>query len=298
MVDIEATAQLLIPARYRNDILAAMASSVLLAHKVEASSWGVRVDDSIMLKVGPHEVLQVGNWKLPFHLVVDRELVPRALRRRSDLSFSGDMDHHGKQGAGGFYPSNPGTEACDCDFPVVAEIYKVLYDAHASVVRRAALMRRHPSTKKTHSAEFVELLASESGYPLGQPSYVISEAESAPLFAEEVSSAECLFEGAVRRITVNAYERDRRARSRCIAHYGTQCAACGLRFERFYGEAAAGIIHVHHIVSLSEIGTEYRVDPVLDLRPVCPNCHAVIHSAQPPLSVEEVAAMVREQRSG
>jgi 5-methylcytosine-specific restriction enzyme A len=146
--------------------------------------------------------------------------------------------------------------------------------------------------------ELVELLASESGYPLGQPSYVISEVELSPLLAEEVSSEESLFEGAVRRITVNAYERDRRARSRCIAHYGTECAACGLSFEKLYGGTAAGIIHVHHIVSLSEIGTEYRVDPVRDLRPVCPNCHAVIHSTQPPLSVEEVAAMVREQRSG
>jgi predicted HNH restriction endonuclease len=44
-----------------------------------------------------------------------------------------------------------------------------------------------------------------------------------------------------------------------------------------YGPLAEGFIHVHHVKQLSEIGAEYEVDPVADLRPVCPNCHAVIH---------------------
>jgi len=34
---------------------------------------------------------------------------------------------------------------------------------------------------------------------------------------------------------------------------------------------------VHHLVPISKIGKKYRVDPIKDLRPVCPNCHAVIH---------------------
>ncbi len=33
-----------------------------------------------------------------------------------------------------------------------------------------------------------------------------------------------------------------------------------------------GFIHVHHLKPLSEVGYEYRVDPIRDLRPVCPNC--------------------------
>ncbi|MDC9497701.1 MULTISPECIES: HNH endonuclease [unclassified Pseudoalteromonas] len=36
-------------------------------------------------------------------------------------------------------------------------------------------------------------------------------------------------------------------------------------------------MHVHHIVPISDIGDEYQVDPIRDLRPVCPNCHAMLH---------------------
>jgi len=36
-------------------------------------------------------------------------------------------------------------------------------------------------------------------------------------------------------------------------------------------------IHGHQIVPLSEIGKEFKIDPVKDLRSVCPNCHAMIH---------------------
>ena len=52
---------------------------------------------------------------------------------------------------------------------------------------------------------------------------------------------------------------------------------CEFNFEAFYGERGKGFIHVHHLSSLAEIGQEYEVDPVNDLRPVCPNCHAMLH---------------------
>ena len=37
-------------------------------------------------------------------------------------------------------------------------------------------------------------------------------------------------EGAVRQVSVNAYERDRAARQACIDRYGSSCVVCGLRF--------------------------------------------------------------------
>jgi predicted HNH restriction endonuclease len=49
-------------------------------------------------------------------------------------------------------------------------------------------------------------------------------------------------------------------------------------------------------VPLSEVGDEYVVDPVRDLRPVCPNCHAMIHTARPPLRLEDIT--VRLARPG
>ena len=48
-------------------------------------------------------------------------------------------------------------------------------------------------------------------------------------------------------------------------------------FENMYGELGKGFIHVHHIVPISMIGKEYKIDPIKDLVPVCPNCHAMLH---------------------
>lgn len=100
-------------------------------------------------------------------------------------------------------------------------------------------------------------------------------------------------EGSTRQVVVNAYERDRTARDACIAHYGYACAVCGLQFEERYGALGVAFIHVHHVVPLSELGAGYLVDPVQDLRPVCPNCHAMLHRRRPPLSIEELRAALR-----
>lgn len=104
---------------------------------------------------------------------------------------------------------------------------------------------------------------------------------------DEIPDADALYEGAVKRIPVNAYERNREARQKCIAHYGMRCAVCQHTLDEIYGEAGKGLIHVHHLRELSDIGKEYQVDPIEDLRPVCPNCHAIIHTRKPAYSVEE-----------
>lgn len=108
----------------------------------------------------------------------------------------------------------------------------------------------------------------------------------------EVADAEQLVEGAVRQVIVNAYERNPVARARCIAAHGAVCAVCGFDFSLTYGASASGFIHVHHIRPLASIGVQYEVNPIEDLRPVCPNCHVVIHMANPPNSIGEVKAML------
>jgi 5-methylcytosine-specific restriction protein A len=105
---------------------------------------------------------------------------------------------------------------------------------------------------------------------------------------EEIQEDETFFEGARRQITINAYERDPRVRQRCIQHYGARCFICGFVFGEHYGEVAEGFIHVHHLRPLSEIGIEYKIDPLEDLRSVCPNCHAVLHLRKPAFSIQEV----------
>lgn len=102
-------------------------------------------------------------------------------------------------------------------------------------------------------------------------------------------------EGARSRVTVNAYERNAEARRRCIETYGTSCTICKFSFGEAYGPEADGYIHVHHIRPLSEVGDEYVVDPVEDLRPVCPNCHAVLHLSGGHRSIEEVRQLLSQR---
>ncbi len=104
------------------------------------------------------------------------------------------------------------------------------------------------------------------------------EQELQDKLSEGQSEPEVFREGAAEYVTLNKYERNPKARAACIAAYGTACSVCGIDFGKAYGPAFAGKIEVHHIVPLSEIGEEYVVDPVRDLRPVCPNCHMALHS--------------------
>jgi 5-methylcytosine-specific restriction protein A len=94
------------------------------------------------------------------------------------------------------------------------------------------------------------------------------------------------------RVVVNAYERNPHARRRCIEHHGSACCICGFDFGKVYGAALAGFIHVHHLRALSDIKSEYAVNPVEDLRPVCPNCHAALHAGGECRSIEEVRRMM------
>ena len=110
---------------------------------------------------------------------------------------------------------------------------------------------------------------------------------------EQAGADEVFTEGATNAIQVNAFETSAVAKRRCVEHYGCKCSICGFRFGEAYGPAGEGLIHVHHLVPLSSIRREYQVNPVKDLRPVCPNCHALIHRRTPPYSPEEVTSMLK-----
>lgn len=123
-----------------------------------------------------------------------------------------------------------------------------------------------------------------------KPYILAPESEFLP---EEVLDTEEFQEGATKRISVNIYERNPYARRKCIEHYGLSCSVCGFDFEKVYGTLGKNFIHVHHLISLAEIGREYKIDPVRDLRPICPNCHAMIHRKKTAYSIEELRKMVR-----
>lgn len=100
-------------------------------------------------------------------------------------------------------------------------------------------------------------------------------------------------EGAKGRVEVNRYERNPLNRAACIAGWGTTCQVCGFDFSAVYGPIGEGFIHVHHLTPVSRLGDGYVIDPVKDLLPVCPNCHAMFHRADPPYPPEVLKAIIR-----
>ena len=111
---------------------------------------------------------------------------------------------------------------------------------------------------------------------------------------EELFNSETFIEGAKKHIIVNSYERNPLARKRCLEHYGYNCSVCGFNFGEMYGKVGEKFIHVHHLLALNQIGEEYIVDPMKDLRPVCPNCHAMLHKRNPTYTIEELKGVLRQ----
>ncbi|QSZ41370.1 HNH endonuclease [Sulfurimonas aquatica] len=112
------------------------------------------------------------------------------------------------------------------------------------------------------------------------------------IYPDDIDETEIHYEGAKKETTVNRYERDSSAREKCIEYYGLKCQVCLFNFEDTYGAIGTGFIHVHHIRPISEIGKEYRLNPIKDLRPVCPNCHAMLHKENPPINIDKLKEII------
>lgn len=108
------------------------------------------------------------------------------------------------------------------------------------------------------------------------------------VYPDDVDKPETFVEGVTKRVSINYFERNPKARDACIKHYGYSCHVCDFNFEKHYGVLGKNFIHVHHLKPLHEITTEYEVHPIKDLRPVCPNCHAMLHRNKECLSISEL----------
>ncbi len=112
---------------------------------------------------------------------------------------------------------------------------------------------------------------------------------------EEIPVAATHTEGSIRQILVNAYERSSAARAACLAHYGHACSVCDFDFGKAYGPIGNDFIHVHHIKEIASIAEEYEVNPIQDLRPVCPNCHAMLHKRKPAYMIGDLKQLLSTQ---
>jgi predicted HNH restriction endonuclease len=101
-------------------------------------------------------------------------------------------------------------------------------------------------------------------------------------------------EGAEKKVFVKKYERSQILRRRAIEIHGVICKVCGFNFELNYGEIGKDFIHIHHLEKISNKG-EDLVDPIKDLVPICPNCHAMLHSNDPPMTLEELKEALKNE---
>ncbi|NRB23643.1 MAG: HNH endonuclease [Shewanella sp.] len=164
-----------------------------------------------------------------------------------------------------------------------ARFYEDLsYSEFERVIKSVELHLEYRWSKS--KAKHLEVRTLVDSYRAKLASQVVSS-----VYPDEVPKPPAEFtEGAVKQVTINAYERDPKARAACIDEYGAICQVCNFNFEAKYGAMAKGFIHVHHKIDIATVGESYQVDPINDLVPVCPNSHAMLHAEKPAMSIEKL----------
>ena len=104
-------------------------------------------------------------------------------------------------------------------------------------------------------------------------------------------------EGKLKKTTMRSYDRDPVARQKCLEIYGYRCHVCHFRFSDMYGDWGHEYIEVHHLNPLGEGDGERETDPKEDLRPVCANCHRMLHHKRPVKSISELKQIIRDSSS-
>jgi 5-methylcytosine-specific restriction protein A len=278
---VEKNVRAIVPEVYLLDALKILAHSIRTANQFAPGKWGVRVSHkNIMLKVGFVEALQIHNDF--FHHLVKDDLVPKKARENRHYNFGTAP-----------YKNAPGCDTFETELSIAARAYALLLPAHEAAIEIAAQGPIHTTTKNDHSPDLVNFIVDTLEISLPQPTY-IETSEEILLYPDEFAEHVTFYEGAAIRVSVNRYERDRAARNKCVQHYGSNCGACGISFGDHYGSGMNGFIHVHHLAPLGSLRKEAKIDPIRDLRPVCPNCHAVIHSSNPPLTLDQVRLLIKK----
>ncbi|MGN2392265.1 HNH endonuclease [Pelomicrobium sp. G1] len=245
--------------------------------------WGVTpYPDGIRINVGWTEILTACPKFI--HLIVDG-VRARKLQLPDAVSLIEGKDSRG------YYPTVPGSLKAKIPYEpseVFERSIEALRPALLKAVSLAARRRAGRGVREGHRQEVVDALAAHVGRVLPSPNFAVVSQNNIAVGAE-------LMEGALRRVMSSEYERNPAARRACIEHYGTACFVCGFSFEATFGELGRGFIHVHHLTPVSSVGANHAVDPINDLRPVCPNCHAMLHREDPPLTIEALRTYLSDE---
>ena len=279
--------------------LSLLSESIESAHHYAPDEWVVVVPSNrtrIRLTVGHLVTFEVAHEKVWVALdLKELEATPQAVMLLNEArSWQWET---GRYSEFKLVPARNGYYFPDADLS--EELLPIIWELNFAFVKRIGELKRklRPWSRAAYQPAVLEFLRQELKQSIPEPKTepaLTTRIDVVP--PEEISEIGNLYEGTRKQISVNAYERNQVARNRCLEHYGFQCVVCEQYMSEIYGTVAEKLIHVHHLKPLSEIQDGYEVNPIADLRPVCPNCHAVIHRRKPPYTIEEVKDFLEKAR--
>ena len=105
-------------------------------------------------------------------------------------------------------------------------------------------------------------------------------------------------EGQLMTRSVEYRTRSRELRNTAVEYYSEsgriRCLACYFEFARAYQAIGEGVIQIHHIKPVSFMRGEplSREDALANVRPLCANCHQMVHTKTPPIPICDLRSMV------
>ncbi|WP_052507254.1 HNH endonuclease [Desulfonatronovibrio magnus] len=72
-----------------------------------------------------------------------------------------------------------------------------------------------------------------------------------------------------------------------------KCEVCGFDFGEKYGHLGYGFIEAHHNKPLASLKKQ-TITTINDLSALCSNCHRMLHRSNPPISIKELAKLMKE----
>ena len=293
----------------KHEILLFLTNAIIFANDLNHQNWNLNLDKNggfIRLNVGQEYCIQISSRRV-YVLTLKEYVREKLAETQLDIEFIGydgekDVTMPDLENVPDMLTKVPGSVVCSIKNQNLISVLPYLEEANRKfIIYAIENTAQLPKMIRAHSTGFITYLSQYCQKNIPNPAYIGNDAgfgnfdinTSSSLFPEQIDNPQEFYEGASQQITVNTYERNAKARSTCIKYYGTKCIVCGLNFQEKYGEIGKDYIHVHHTRPLGEIGAEYMVDPINDLCPVCPNCHAMLHRRKPPFSIDELRSIMK-----
>jgi len=154
----------------------------------------------------------------------------------------------------------------------------------------------------------VDYVIENTGYDYEDKLNYLSLAEETVEYGKEklfvYEENDTIIEGVAKEKNIVVRERSRKLRNVAVAvntiDGRIKCLVCGFDFEVKYGDIGKGFIEIHHkipVYQYEQDDTDKIIkDALINLVPVCSNCHRMIHRAKT-LSFEEFKKLVKERNN-